>query len=70
MLVCEIVDSDEPMDVLDVTLNDPFSFECTLFECFGLNDVTVDSMPPSIIDDRLYAVDEGYLSACCRFVTM
>ena len=27
-------------------------------------------MPPSIIEDKPYAVDEGYLSACCRFVIL
>jgi len=67
---CEISDSDEPMDVLDMTLNDPSNFECPLFEGYGLNGVTVDSMPPNIIEDRPYAVDEGYLSSCCRFVIL
>jgi len=30
----------------------------------------VDSVPPSIVEIEPYAVDEGYLSACCRFVTL
>ena len=67
---CDIVDSDKPMDVLDVTLNEPFSFYCTLFEGSGFDNVKVDSFPPSIVKTKPYAIDEGYLSACCRFVTL
>jgi len=67
---CEIVDFDKPMYIIDMIMNEPSSFECSLFEGSGLDSATVDSMPPSIIKDRPYAVDEGYLSACCRFVTL
>ena len=67
---CGIVDSDEPMDELDFTLNDPSNFACTLFEGLGLNDVKVDSFSPSIVETKPYAIDEGYLSTCCRFVTL
>jgi len=67
---CEIVDSDEPMDELDITLNDPFGIDCTLFEGVGLDDVKVDSFPPNIVEIEPYAVDKGYLSTCCRFVTL
>ena len=28
------------------------------------------TLPHSIIKDELYAVDRGYLSYCCRFVTL
>jgi len=28
---CEVLDSNKPMSMLDMTLNDPFSFDCTLF---------------------------------------
>ena len=45
-------------------------FYCTLFEGFGLDDVTVDSSPPSIVENEPYAIDEGYVSDCCRFVTL
>jgi len=55
---CEIVDSDEPMDVLKLTLNDPFGSTCTLFEGLGLDDVKVNSFPPSIVEIEPYAVDE------------
>jgi len=67
---CEIIDSDEPMDVVDMTLNDPSSFDCTLFEDSGRDNVNVDSFPPSIVETKPYAVDEGYLSVCCRVVTL
>jgi len=30
----------------------------------------VDSLPASIIEDNPYAVDEGYASGCCRFITL
>jgi len=53
-----------------MTLNDPSSFDFTLFEGYGLDDVKVDSFPPSIVEYKPYAIDEGYLSACCRFVTL
>jgi len=66
----EIVDSDEPMDVHDMTLHDPSSFTCTLFEGSGLDNVKVDSFPPNSVETKPYAVDEGYLSTCCRFVTL
>ena len=51
-------------------LNDPSSFSCPLFEGLGLDDVKVNSVPPSIAKTTLYAVDEAYLSSCCRFVTL
>ena len=55
---CELVDSDEPMDEVDMALNDPSSFYCTLFKDLRLGDVKVDSVPPSIIETTPYAVDE------------
>jgi len=58
------------MDVLDMTLIDPSSFMCILFEGSGLNNVKVDSFPPNIVETAPYAVDKGYLSSCCRFVTL
>jgi len=67
---CEIVDSDEPMDLPDMILNDPSSFSCPLFEGLGFDDVKVDSFLPNIVEIKPYAVDEGYLSICCRFVTL
>jgi len=67
---CDTINSDETMDVLDMTLNDPSSFTYTLFEGSGLNNVKVNSFPPSIVETKPYAVDEGYLSACCRFVIL
>jgi len=41
-----------------------------LFEGYGLDDAMVDSLPPSVVEDEIYAVDEGYLSDCCRFITL
>ena len=28
---CDVVDSNEPVSMLDMTLNDPFSFDCAFF---------------------------------------
>jgi len=28
------------------------------------------ALPPRIIEDKSYAVDEGYVSDCCRFITL
>jgi len=65
-----VLDSDELVNILDITLNDPSSFNCALFEGLGLDGVTADSLPPSIIEDEPYAVNEGYLSDYCRFITL
>jgi len=67
---CEIVNSAKLVDVLDITLNDPSSFACTLFKGLGLDDVKMDSFPHNIVETEPYAVDEGYLSACYRFITL
>jgi len=67
---CEVLDSNEPMSMIDMTLNDSSSFDCTLFEGSGLDGVTVDSFSASIVENKPYAVDEGYLSNLCRFVTL
>ena len=56
--------------MLEMTLNDPSKFNCTLFEGSRLDDVMVDSLPPSIVENEPYAVDEGYVSNCCRFITV
>jgi len=67
---CDTIDLDELVDLPDLTLNDPSSFSYPLFEGLGLDDGEVDSFPPSIVETKPYAVDERYLSACCRFVTL
>ena len=66
---CE-VDSDEPMSMLEITQNDHFNFDCALFEGYGLDGVMVDSLPPIIVENKPYTVDEGCLSNLCRFVTL
>jgi len=66
---CEVLASNEPVSMLDVTLNDPSSFDCTLFEGPGHHGVTVNSLPPSLIEDNPYVVDEDYVSYCYRFIT-
>ena len=66
---CEIVESNEPMDLHDTSLNDPSSISCVLFEGLGLDNVKEDSFPPNIVETEPYVVDEGYLSECCRFIT-
>jgi len=40
--VCEVVDSNEPVSMLEMTLNDPSSIDCALFEGSGLDNVKVD----------------------------
>ena len=30
----------------------------------------MDSLPPSIIEDKTYAVDEGFVRDCWRFITL
>jgi len=46
---CEVLDSDEPVSMLDMTPNDPSSFDCALFEGYALDGVTVESLPASLI---------------------
>jgi len=58
----EVLNSNEPVRMLNMTLNDPSNFDCTLFEGSGLDDVMVDSLPPNIIEDKPYAIDEGHVS--------
>jgi len=65
-----MVDSDEPVDLPNMILNDHSNFSCPLFEGLGFDDVKVDSFPPDIVEIKRYAVDDGYLSTCCRFVTL
>jgi len=67
---CETIDSNEPMNLLDTNLSDPSDFSCALFEGFGLDDDRVTSYPPNVIETESFAVDEGYLSSCCRFITL
>ena len=50
-------------------MNDPSSISCTLFEGLGLDNGKEDSFPPNIVETEPCAVDEGYLSECCRFIT-
>jgi len=65
-----VLDSNEPMNMLNMTLKVPSNLNYTLFKGSGLDGVTVDSLPPSVIGDMPYAVDEGYVSDCCRFITL
>ena len=67
---CDTIDLDEPVDLPYSNLNDPSSISYALFEGFGLDNVKEDSFPPNIIETKPYAIDEGYLSECCRFITL
>jgi len=67
---CEVVASDEHVNMLNMTQNYPSRLNYTLFEGQELDHVKVESMPSSIIKDEPYAVDEGYLSELCRFMTL
>ena len=53
-----------------MTLNDPSNVDSAFFDGSGLDGVKVDSLPPGIIEDIPYAVNEGYVSDCCRFITL
>jgi len=66
---CEIVESNEPVDLHDTSLNDASSISCALFKGLGLDNVKEDSFPPNIVETEPNAVDEGYLSTYCRFIT-
>ena len=39
-----MIDLDKPVHVTYVTQNDPFGLNCALFEGYGLDGVTVDSL--------------------------
>ena len=67
---CKVLDSNELVSALDMTLNDPSSSDRALFEGSGLDAVTMDSLPPNINEDKSYAVDECYVSHCCRFIAL
>jgi len=67
---CEVLYSIVPVNILEMSLNDHSSFDCTLFKGSGLDGAKVDSFPPSTIEDKPYVVNEDYLSACCRFITL
>ena len=67
---CEVIESTESVGILEMSLKDPSSFDCTLSEGSGLDGVTVDSLQPSIVENKPYTIDEGYLSGSCRFVTL
>jgi len=67
---CHTIDLDEPVDLPDLTLNDPSSFSCPLYEGLRLDDDEVNSFPPSIVETESYAVDKGYLSACCWLTSL
>jgi len=56
--------------MVEITQNDPSSFDCALFEGYGVDGVMVDSLPSSIIKDEPDAADEDCLSNLSRFVTL
>ena len=58
------------MVLYDTNLNDPSCFSCVSFEGLGLDNDKEDSIPPTIVETEPYAVDEGYLNECCRFMTI
>ena len=53
---CDIVESNEPKDLLDTNLIDPFSISCAFFEGLRLHNVKEDSFPPNIVQTEPYAV--------------
>jgi len=60
----------ENMKLIDESLNDPLVFDCDSFEGQGLDSVKVDPLPPSLVQDERCVVDEGYLSACYKFMIL
>jgi len=67
---CEAIILNEHVNILDIHSNDPPIFYYASFEGQGFDNVKVESMPPSIVKDEPYAVNERYSSDCCRFVTL
>jgi len=67
LLGCDVLDPDDLVNVIDISSNDSSSFHYTLFECYGLHRITVDSLTLSIVEDEPYVIDGGYLSDWCRF---
>jgi len=65
-----VLDLDEPVNILDMSSSDPSHFDCTLFKGYGLDGVTMDFFPSSIVEDEPYAIDETYLSFCYRFTIL
>jgi len=59
---CDIVESNEPRDLLDTNLNDPSSISYALFEGLGHYNVKEDFFPPNIVEIEPYIINEGYLS--------
>jgi len=62
--------SNKPENLIYITPNDPPIINRDLFEGHGLDSVKVKPLPLSIVKDEPYTVDEGYLSYCCRFLTL
>ena len=52
-----MLDPGEPVNMLNMSPNDPSSFDCALFVSYGLDGVTADSLPTSIVEDKSYAID-------------
>ena len=66
---CDIVESNEPVDLLDTNLNDSSSISRALFTGLGLDNVKEDSFPLNIVETEPYNVDEGYWSTYYKFIT-
>jgi len=67
---CEVVVLDEYVNLLVICPNGPSSFGYDLYEDQGLDSMKVGPLPPSIIKDEPYDIDEVYLSDCYKFVTL
>jgi len=70
---CDAILSNNPMELIDVSPNNPqhFAYEC--FERKGLNSVKVnlvEHLPPNIVQDKPYAFEDIYLSNCYRFAQL
>jgi len=67
---CDAIDLVKLEHLTEMTKYDTSNLNCALFEGQRLDYVKVESMPPSIVKGKPYAVDEGYLSDLCKFVSL
>jgi len=65
-----VVVASKPVQLIDISPNDPREFNYNVFEGQGLDTVKVRHLPPVIVKDKLYVVGDGYLSYCYRFITL
>jgi len=67
---CDVLVSNSLKSLLLESPNDPPIVDCDLFKGQGLDSMNVEPLPLSIVRDKPYAIDEGYLSYCYKFMIL